>query len=153
MKFLKTVFEFIKRPRHGYIFVLGGWLIHLMYASDPDGGAVTNQGLQKLLGGALIVACVHWSRKAIFDYIDIKQYFQKAKEAPTGAGLAVVGVGLALIALAIIFSASAYAQNVRTFIPEGAYTYAPQLVTEQKTYWSNHPDPKFSGVWSSKSLA
>lgn len=42
----------------------------------------------------------------------------------------------------ILFSFNAFAQNVKTYIPEKAKIYAPILRTEQVKYWPTHPQPE-----------
>lgn len=38
-----------------------------------------------------------------------------------------------------------HAQSVSTYIPSQAYVHLPRLVTEQQTYWSDHPKPWLLG--------
>ena len=85
--------------------------IFLILVSDPTinlGFGVTH-GAQLVLAIKTIITLslaalvIHLGRKTLFDYLDISLYLDKAKETAQGAGLAVIGVGLVLIAFAIVF--------------------------------------------------
>lgn len=43
--------------------------------------------------------------------------------------------------LALLFSISSYAQDVRTYVPTPALALLPELVREQQIYWPDHPKP------------
>lgn len=49
---------------------------------------------------------------------------------------------LLLGVLLTIIGSLSHAQNVRTYIPQKAYKYAPVLVTEQDRLWPTHPKPE-----------
>lgn len=55
----------------------------------------------------LSIAClvVHLARKTLFDYINLGDYFRKALETPEGAGRAIQGVSIMLIAVALVYVA------------------------------------------------
>lgn len=85
--------------------------IFLILVSDPTinlGFGVT-YGAQLVLAIKTIVTLslaalvIHLGRKTLFDYLDVSIYLEKAKETPQGAGLAMIGVGLVLIAFAVVF--------------------------------------------------
>lgn len=85
----------------------------LLILSDPSVGAIK----QLPFGGATValllglVLCflyftmLHLSRKGLLDYIDLEVFFKKALETPTGAGLAIIGVGLIMISCALVIIA------------------------------------------------
>ena len=97
--------------------IIGSVLVLLLWVlTDPDGGL-----LQHLTFGSsaiativilsksiLYVAVLHVTRKALFDYIDLGDLYDKAKETPQGAGLAIVGVGLFIVACAIVIYAATH---------------------------------------------
>jgi multisubunit Na+/H+ antiporter MnhB subunit len=93
----------------GSFLVLAAWVL-----SDPDLGVVqglpfgssTVATLLILSKTVLYVGVLHLSRKALVDYLDLEVLFEKARTEPTGAGLAVVGVGLILLALSITIVAA-----------------------------------------------
>lgn len=130
--------------RHRTLFLALGSLIALAFSfySDPDA-----HGLSTLLGGLAVVQGVwalgaaHWARKALMDYpeADQRRLFAKASEEPTGAGLALIALAIAFLALIILFAPRAKAAD----LPEGFHTYGPMLKAEQLKYWPNHPQPAF----------
>lgn len=77
---------------------------------DPDLGVIT----QMTFGTALVaqltimskaflfIALLHFSRKALADYIDLEDLFKRALGSPGGAGSAIIGVGLVMVSLAIV---------------------------------------------------
>lgn len=102
------------RFRNTYL-VLGCLLvISVLLVSDPDGGFVQNLPfgagtvtmLIILITSILYVAILHISRKALVDYIDLKEYFRKALMTSEGSGLAIIGIGLIMIAVSIVILAA-----------------------------------------------
>lgn len=103
------------RFRHIYM-IIGGTLVTLLWLlSDPDTGilnalpigASTIAMLLILLKTVLYVAMLHVSRRALIDYIDFKIYFIKALDEPTGAGLAIVGISIIMLSIALLMIAAA----------------------------------------------
>ena len=81
---------------------------------DPDAGLI-----QQLSFGAgtlamvliavrsiLYIALLHVSRKALFDYLDLEEFFVEAKKGNSAAGLAIIGVGITLVAVALLIMAA-----------------------------------------------
>ena len=102
------------RFRHIYMGV-GSILVILLYLlSDPDSGIIENMKFGASTLATIIIlsktvlytAILHISRRALIDYVDLKQYFDMAKRSPEGAGKAVIGVGLIEIAIAITIMAA-----------------------------------------------
>jgi len=96
----------------GLLFTAALWL-----STDPDLGLYQDLPFGASLVG-LITAVVtsvpylimlHIARKALFDYkeADFKLVAKKAIETPTGAGLVIVGVAIAILACAMIIAAVA----------------------------------------------
>ena len=85
--------------------------IFLILVSDPtlNLGFGVSYGAQLVLAIKTIVTLslaalvIHLGRKTLFDYLDVSAYLDKAKETAQGAGLAVIGVGLVMVAFAIVF--------------------------------------------------
>lgn len=102
------------RFRHKYMLVFSILTIVAMFLTDPDSGLVQNlpfgaggiATLLILLKSVLYVTMLHLSRRALFDYLDLEEYFLKAKETPEGAGKALQGVAIAMVAIAIVILAS-----------------------------------------------
>ena len=89
-------------------FLIGGSVAVLvaLFATDPDKGLSTGMQLLSIASGMLTLIVVHWARKALFDYdeADMSELFAKAKESPTGAGLALVSLAIVLYGLIGLFS-------------------------------------------------
>lgn len=90
---------------------LGGLLIMLLWLlTDPDSGLIQSipfgatmvASMIPLLKTVLFVGLLHLSRKALVDYVDLQQFFDKALTTSEGSGLALVAVGLFTIAIAIV---------------------------------------------------
>lgn len=69
-------------------------------------GAATVGLILNLVISVFFVVFLHFSRKALVDYIDLEEFFKKAIETPEGAGAAIIGVGLIMISLAIVVFAA-----------------------------------------------
>lgn len=66
-------------------------------------GAQTVLAVKSIVTLSLAALVLHLSRKTLFDYLDVSKFFEKANETPQGSGLALIGLGLVLIAFAIVF--------------------------------------------------
>lgn len=102
------------RFRHAFLG-LGGFLtVLVLFLSDPDVGFVQNlpfgagafSVLITLVISILYIGVLHLGRKALADYIDLEQYFKKAILTPEGSGLALIGVGLIMISIALVITAA-----------------------------------------------
>lgn len=87
----------------------------LLFLTDPSTGLIKqlpfgSGALGFLIGlvlSILYIALLHLARKGLLDYIDLEEWFNKAKETSEGAGHALIGVGLMMIAIAIVIHAAA----------------------------------------------
>lgn len=136
--------DFFSRPRNWFLLAALLW-VAVWYATGLDSWAETTQGLLKVVGGVLIAALVHFGRKWLHDYVDMRELYLTAKQTPLGSALVFVGMTIVMLWLSLVFIASAYGAPIdpHTFVPQGANEYAPQLRIEQQQYWSDHPGPKF----------
>ena len=125
------------------IWLVGGSLLVLFYLffTDPNGGVLTATFLAQLATPIIAVWFAFLVRKALFDYLDMGQLFEKAKESAVGAAIIFAGVCIVMFGLLGLFGSSARAQDVKTYIPEKAYTYIPTVIAEQKRLWPDHPKP------------
>jgi hypothetical protein len=71
--------------------------------TDPDKGVSTAMWVLGTVSGLVAVALAHFSRKGLFDYIDLNKISNKAKEDPVGAGLVFLGVAMVLSSLLQLF--------------------------------------------------
>lgn len=102
------------RFRNTFLIIGSVLVVALLLISDPDGGFVqqlpfgstTLSDLIILVRSVLYVGLLHLSRKALFDYIDLEQLFKSAHRTPEGSGKVFVGIGLAMIAIAIVIHAA-----------------------------------------------
>lgn len=125
------------------LWLAGGSFLVLLYLllTDPNDGILTATFIAQLATPIIAVWFAFLVRKALFDYIDMGELFNKAKESAVGAAIVFAGVCIVMFGLLALFGSSARAQDVKTYIPEKAHTYLPVVITEQKNIWFNHPKP------------
>jgi hypothetical protein len=85
----------------------------LWYITDKDSALISNLNstslaLLGLITPVLVLTLSHISRKALFDYIDLKEVFEKAIKTPIGSGLVFLGVCLVLTALLSLFGTALF---------------------------------------------
>ncbi len=93
----------------GGIFVMLSWIL-----TDPDLGIIQNLPVGSstiamiivLLKTVLYIGMLHCSRVALFDYLVLGDIIKKAIEEPKGAGLVFIGIGLAMVSIAITILAA-----------------------------------------------
>lgn len=127
------------RPRN-YLLVGGTLLVMaFLWFSDPNGGALTATLAAQLATPVVAVWFSHLGRKALFDYIDLGDLVDKAKESALGAAIIFASVCAVIFALLGLFGNQVRAQDVKTYIPAQAYTHLPTLRAEQQALWVSHP--------------
>lgn len=102
------------RFRNIFIGIGSLLVIILLLLSDPDGGLVQNlpfgagtlSTIIILVVSILYVGLLHYSRKALLDYLDLEELFNKAKLTPEGSGLAIIGIGLIMVSVSIVILAA-----------------------------------------------
>lgn len=102
------------RFRYLYMGFFSVLALLLLFVSDPDSKLVTALPIAAgfvativlLVSAVLYVTMLHLSRRGMFDYVDLSVFFTKALSTPTGAGLALVSIGLSNIAIAVVILAS-----------------------------------------------
>lgn len=102
------------RFRNIFIGIGSLLVIILLLLSDPDGGLVQNLPFGAgtlsiiiiLVVSILYVGLLHFSRKALLDYLDLEELFNKAKLTPEGSGLAIIGIGLIMVSVSIVILAA-----------------------------------------------
>jgi len=90
-------------------------VVFVLLLSDPDSGLIHNlpfgagalSFLIILASSILYIALLHLARKALFDYLDLEEFFKKAKLSPEGSGYALIAVGLFAVATSIVILAAA----------------------------------------------
>lgn len=132
------------RHRSALIWALPLAVLGFLWGTDPDGGASTQMWLLRVAMAFVAIGLSHWVRRAYFDYpeADLRTLFAKAREEPTGAGLALVAVAIFLFAVLSLFGGQVRAQDVRTYVPAQARLYLPVLAAEQRAHWPAHPSPE-----------
>lgn len=106
----KTKFRF----RNVYMF--GGSVLVLLITllTDPDSQIIENLGfgsgaiasLVILVKSVLYVTMLHFSRRALADYLDLEEVIKNAMRTSEGSGKVVQGIGLLSIAIAIVIHAA-----------------------------------------------
>lgn len=87
----------------------------IVFLSDPTVGLISQlpfgSGTLGLLLNVVIslfyVGVLHFSRKALIDYIDLEVFFKKAYETSQGAALSLIAVGLMMVSIALVVMAAA----------------------------------------------
>ena len=98
--------------RFRYVFLgLGSlYAILLLLLTDVDLGLLYNLPMGKytialisnLFVTTLHLGVLYLAVTAFFDYVDIPAFFKKALSSSEGSGLAIIGIGLMSIAIAIV---------------------------------------------------
>jgi hypothetical protein len=102
------------RFRHVFMGVGGALITLILVLTDPQNHVITNlpfgagtlATLIVLFTSILFVGVLHLARRAIIDYVDLQKYFERALLTPEGAGAALIGVGLMMVAIAIVILAA-----------------------------------------------
>lgn len=139
--------ELWRSVRFRYKFMVGGSLaiLAVLLALDPDNGIGIGLAVAGTAFGLVKILLAHWSRKALNDYpeADMQTLFRRAGEHPIGAGLA-------LVALALMFSAALGAFNTARAAPGAqqqpharAIALAPILQAETARGWPELPWPHY----------
>ena len=130
------------RFRFRHLFILGGSaaVLGALWATDPDGGLSTGMLLLSIVTPLIALGFGHLARKALHDYpeADARSLFRKAGEHPVGAGLALIALAIVISATLGLFGRSAHAQ-----VPERALQYLPLLQAEQTQHWAGLPLPSY----------
>ncbi len=105
-----------KQPRfRNQFLVIGSILVAILFTiTDPQAhliqdlpfGANTVLLLIGLMKAIWFLGILHASRKALFDYIDMEELIKAATRSPEGAGKAIIGIGLFMIASSICILAA-----------------------------------------------
>ena len=101
------------RFRYVYMILFSILSLLAMIAINPDHGFIDQlpfgagaiATIAQLLKVTLYIAMLHISRRALFDYIDLEELFIEAKKGNPAAAQALIAIGLAMIAIAIIIVA------------------------------------------------
>lgn len=102
------------RFRHVYLGIGSVLVLLLWILTDPKIGLIqslpigasTVATIVLLLKTVLYAGVLHFTRKGLIDYVDLKKYFDRALQTPEGAGHATIAIGLIFIAIAITIHAA-----------------------------------------------
>ena len=103
------------RFRNIYLGLGSLLIIFILFLSDPSVGVIaqlpfgsgTLSVLINLLISILYVGLLHFSRKALIDYIDLQGFFKKAFESSQGAALGLIAIGLMMVSISLVIIAAA----------------------------------------------
>lgn len=113
-----SILSRLKLSRKRSFFTLWLSVIFMItyFLIDPDNkfissfplGANSTLLLLSMLKAATWISFLHWSRKAIFDYneADLAKLIGQASKTSQGAGLVVIGIGIFVLAFALVIYAS-----------------------------------------------
>ncbi len=111
---MPNIFKDTGKFRFRTVFIILGSFLALVFllGTSPEAGLIKlpfgAEVIAKLPGlaaGVFGVGILYFSRKALFDYIDMGELAKKAVESPVGAGLVFVGICLTMVAIALIVMA------------------------------------------------
>lgn len=94
--------------------IVGSFLVILLWlVTDPDNGLIqhlsfgasTVATLVVLTKALLYVTLLHYSRKALFDYVDLSELFDNAKK-DNDSGEALIALAIFTLAIAVVIYAS-----------------------------------------------
>ncbi|TDR30358.1 hypothetical protein [Hydromonas duriensis] len=91
--------QHFKRARFWGVWILAIIATMLLLYTDADHGLYTALFLTTLFTGSIALAYSHFLRKAMLDYVDLREYAIIAKGHPTAAGLVVLAVAILMVGL------------------------------------------------------
>lgn len=133
--------KFARGARALGMYIMPALVLMWLFWTDPDQGDSTAAMLQNAMTAGLGVTFAYVARKLGFPYISLEELIRLSKGGNVAAAIAALGVFIFMAVLVVVFSQRAHAQNVQTYVPAGAYTYAPVLKAEQVRLWPNHVMP------------
>lgn len=103
------------RFRDIYLGVGSILVLAVVFMSDPSVGLIAQLPFGSSTLGLIInivislfyIGLLHYSRKALVDYVDLEVFFKKAVETSQGAGFALIGIGLIMTAISLVIIAAA----------------------------------------------
>ena len=93
----------IKRLRFWGVWILALIATGMLFYTDADHGIYTALFLTTILTGSIAFAYTHFLRKAMLDYIDLREYALISKGHPIAAGLVVLSVAILIVGLLNLF--------------------------------------------------
>lgn len=131
------------RQRSLLVWLVPAFVLAALWVTDPDGGASVKVWIIRMLTAVVAISLAHWGRKAMFDYpeADVRSLFSRAREEPTGAGLALVAVAIVIFGFLMLFSGQVRAAQCVDEVAK-AQQYLPVLAAERQRMWADHPRPE-----------
>lgn len=111
---MPTLKELCTRFRYIYMFIGSLVVLFALFSADPEVGVLQQlpfgaplvASLLKLAQIVFFVTIMHLSRRALFDYVDLSDFFTKALETSEGAGRALIAIAIAMLAIALLIFAA-----------------------------------------------
>lgn len=102
------------RFRHVYMIGFTFLAFLMLFVTSPDVGFIDNLPMGAgfvatvvlMLRAVIYVAILHFSRKALFDYLDMEALHEKAKEEPISAAIAMIAMAIAMVAISMLIVAA-----------------------------------------------
>lgn len=138
------IFQHIWRSIGLYLIPLAviAWLV----GTDPDLGASTRDMLQGVATGTIAITLAHLARKYLMPYLKMDGLYRDARQGNIASAIIFAGVLIFTGMLVLMFAPRAHAGELETYVPAGAYKYAPVLKAEQVRLWPAHPNPAMLGA-------
>ena len=105
-----------RRARNRYNFTLMPLVVLLMFLVDPDSGLIQNMpaGAQALatlvsnLKPIIVVTLIHYTRKWVFDYVDIGEIYEKVMASENYVAMSLFALAMSIFTLgfSIVFATS-----------------------------------------------
>lgn len=102
----------LRKMRFRYVYMAIFSILFLIsaFVGDPDNGLIQDlpmgagfvASVLVTLRVVIYVTLLHLSRRALLDYIDLEVYFNKAKETPQAAALALLAVSVMMICVTLL---------------------------------------------------
>lgn len=102
------------RFRNIYLGLGSALVLIIVFLSDPSVGLIAQLPFGSVTLGLILnivislfyIGLLHFSRKALVDYIDLEVFFKKAYETSQGAAVALVAVGLIMVSIGLVVIAA-----------------------------------------------
>lgn len=110
-------FDRLKMGRRSYTTTLTMIVICILFLVDPDSGLIQNlpfgaQALGNLISAlrpVIVITMIHYTRKWIFDYVDISEIYGKVLASENYVAMAIfaLAMGIFTLAFSIVFAVGA----------------------------------------------
>jgi hypothetical protein len=98
----------VRRARDNYTFIFTSAVVLLLFLADPDSGLIQNlpfgasavATIIVTLRPVIIITLIHYTRKWIFDYVDLGDIYEKVMKSRNATSQALFALAMAVFTLA-----------------------------------------------------